>query len=127
MSGGTDAALVDKETPMNAAQAQVVAEIADVPNLEAFEVAGLGVVLLTFGSPNADGSHDYAEVTTIDEEGKRGWMSVRVSAGATGRFPRPAEIGVSGTRLDPAAAVAYAALITFATQSVLPTLSPEER
>jgi len=112
---------------MNAAQAQVVADIAAIPSMKAIEVAGLGVVLLTYGSPNGDGSRGYAEVTTLTEEGQRGWMSVRVDAGASGRFPRAASVGTSGTTLDPEQAIAYAALLTYAVQAVLPTLSPEER
>lgn len=112
---------------MNAAQAQVVAEIADVPNLDAFEVPGLGVVLVTFGSMDANGDHSYAEVGTVDEVGHRGRMSVRVDAGARGRFAREATVGTSGTTLSPAEAVAYAALITFAVRAILPTLVAEER
>lgn len=119
---GTDVVLVGKENEMNAAQRKAVKSIEGQPGIEAKEVAGLGVVLVTR-------SHDAssAEVTTVNSDGTRGWMHVRIDAGASGRFPRPQSVGVSGTTLNPDAAIAYAALINYAVQAVLPTLVKETR
>jgi hypothetical protein len=107
---------------VNAAQIAALESIAHLPLMTMTEVPGLGVILVTRAHDNS-----YAEVVTVNEDGLRDRMTVRVSAPSNGSYPRDAEVGTSGTHLSPLAAVAYAALITYAVQAVLPTLTPEAR
>lgn len=107
---------------MTPAQIAAQVEVNEIPHMTITEVPALGVILVTRSSDNSS-----AEVTTVKEDGTRGWMSVRVDAGADGRYSRAASVNTSGTSLDPVAAIAYAALITYAVTAVLPTLQVEER
>jgi hypothetical protein len=107
---------------MTPAQISVQSEVASIPHMSITDVVGFGVILVTRSSDNSS-----AEVVRVLDDGTRGWMSVRVDAGADGRFSRAPSVSTSGTSLSPIDAIDYAALITYAVTAILPTLTVEAR